>query len=292
MTAQFSYDQFIHRNIGFVSESEQRQLRASSVLVCGIGGMGGACVQSLARAGVGRLALADFDAFDVTNLNRQVFANLDTVGQDKVAATVDQLRRINPELELETFDQSWTEQLDTLLPRYPVVVNGTDDIRAGVQLYRKACAYGATVIDAYTSPLPSVVVVGPKDPRPEERLQYPSLGKEAQTLSQEECAACFVREIEYVLINSRSIRYLDLNIAIDIVTGRRQRMSFAPMVITTGNLMAYEVIKLLLNRAPRADYRGYFFDPWAMRIDHPRSAFISFFLRPFVRRFLRRQLNG
>jgi molybdopterin-synthase adenylyltransferase len=292
MTDIFSYSAFTHRNIGFVSEQEQQQLRASAVLVCGVGGMGGACVQSLARAGVGQLALADFDAFDVTNLNRQVFANLDTVGQNKVAATVQQLRRINPELVLETFDQRWTEQLGTLLPRYPVVVNGTDDIRASIQLYRKAREHGATVIDAYTSPLPSVVVVSPADPRPEERLQFPSTGKMADTLSPEDCAQCFEREIEYVLTHSRSIQYIDLAVAVELVAGRRKRMSFAPMVITTGNLMAYEAIKLLLNRGPRADYRGYFFNPWAMRIERPRSALTAFVVRRLVRRFLRRLLHG
>lgn len=292
MTADFRYDEFVHRNIGFVSEAEQQRLRQSSVLICGVGGMGGACLQSLARVGVGGLAVADFDVFEISNLNRQVFANLDTVGRGKVAATVDQLRRINPELNIEVLDETWVDRLDDLLQRYRVVVNGTDDIRAGIQLYRKAREHGATVVDAYTSPLPSVTVVAPSSPRPEERLGYPSLRQHWRELSQADCDVCFQRELEYVLINSSSVKYVDLKVATELIAGRRKRMSFAPMVITTGNLMAFEVIKLLLSKPTSADHRGYFLDPWQMRIERPRSAPVALVMRSLVRRFMRKLLNG
>jgi hypothetical protein len=67
-------------------------------------------------------------------------------------------------------------------------------------------------------------------------------------------------------------------------------MSFAPMVITTGNLMAYEAIKLILGRRPVADERGYFFNPWTMKVERPRSPPVAFILRILVRRFMSRML--
>jgi NADH/NAD ratio-sensing transcriptional regulator Rex len=288
----FSYEEFTHRNIGFVTEAEQARLRAARVLICGVGGMGGACLQSLARAGVGHFALADFDAFDVSNLNRQVFANLDNIGIPKIEATVAQLKRINPEVQLQTMGAEWTQQLDRLLEHYKVVVNGMDDIAAGIVLYRKAREHGATIIDAYTAPLPSVIVVQPTDVRPEQRLGYPTQGLAVDKISTDVTQACLGLEIEYVLVHSSAARHVELGVAKDLLAGKRKRMSFAPMVITTGNLMAFEVLKLILDRKLLADARGYFFNPWTMRVEMPRNLLVASVMRVFVRRFIARLMRA
>jgi molybdopterin-synthase adenylyltransferase len=288
----FSYAEFTTRNLGFVSAAEQELLHAAKVLVIGVGGMGGAAMQSLARTGIGSFAIADIDTFEVSNFNRQVFADLDTVDQHKAQATAVRLKRINPEIALEVAGADWMTRIDDLLQRYPVVINGMDDIGAGIELYRRARKFGATVVDAYTSPLPSVIVVGPEDPRPEERLEYPSLGRETATLDADMKALCFRREIEYVLVHSSTIKHIDMEIAMELVAGKRKRMSFAPMVITTGNLMAFEVVKLLLGRTPLADFRGFFFNPWSMRVERPVAGIIAVPKRFIVRRFLAKMLRG
>jgi molybdopterin-synthase adenylyltransferase len=284
----FSYADFTQRNLGFVTTTEQETLRGANVLVCGVGGMGGACLQSLVRAGIGGFALADFDRFEVSNMNRQVFANLESVGVEKVEATVAQVRRINPELRLETFGSDWVERLNDLLPRYPLVVNGMDDIRAGIALYRKARQHGATVIDAYAAPLPSVFVVRPADPRPEERFQAATRGRPAETLDDATIAAYFAREVEHIVVHSSSARHIDFEVARQMMAGLRKRPSFAPMVITTGNLMAFEAVKVLLGRPRMADARGYFFDPWALRVERPRPAAVAWVMTRLARRFLAR----
>ena len=92
----FDYGEFVRRNIGFVTEAEQELIREARVFVCGVGGMGGACALSLTRAGVSKLTIADIDRFELSNLNRQVFAFIDTVGEDKVEAVRRQLLMINP----------------------------------------------------------------------------------------------------------------------------------------------------------------------------------------------------
>lgn len=289
--APFDYAQFTDRNLGFVDAAEQARLRAGRVLVIGVGGMGGAAVQALARMGIGALTLADIDTFEVSNLNRQVFATLDTVGQDKAQATAAALRRINPGLELRVLGGEWPSQLDALLAEHPIVINGMDDIAMGVLLYRRAAAHGATVIDAYTSPLPSVIVVGPGDPRPEQRLGYPTLGIDPARFDEPMLRGCFERELEHVMVHSSSAEHIDLGIAKELVAGTRKRMSFAPMVIATGNLMAFEVAKQLLGRRPAADARGYFFNPWTMRVERPHSAPVAAVRRWLVRRFMARLMR-
>ncbi|PYO78987.1 MAG: ThiF family adenylyltransferase [Gemmatimonadetes bacterium] len=287
----FSYDEFTARNLGFVSEAEQRRLQAVRVFVCGAGGMGGAALQSLIRAGVGHVAVADPDCFELSNLNRQVFASLDTLGRRKVDAVHAAARAINPELELETYGAEWTGAAYGLLERYPIVINAMDDIPAGVLLYRKARERGATVIDAYTSPLPSVTVVRPAAPRPEERLGYPTVGKAIEAMTPEDAAHCLRRELEYVLVHSSSARHIDLALARDFLLGRRKRPSFAPMVITTGNLMCFETVKLVLERGTPTDERGYFFNPWDGTVERPRRGLRAFVARRAVRRWIR-ELGG
>lgn len=284
--ASVRYADLTGRNIGFITEADQLRIRDAAVFVCGIGGMGGACVQSLVRAGVTRLAIADFDTFEASNLNRQVFAFLSDLGHPKVQATRRFLFDINPELDLAAFDADWVAHIDAILRKYPIVVNGMDDSPREVFLYRKAREYGATVIDAYTSPLPSVTVVRPPDPRPEERLAYPTVGKDWREMTPELQRQCLLREAEYVITHSSSARYLDLDIAVQVLAGKRPRMSFAPMVITTGNLMCFEVLNVILDR-PGTDYRGYFFNPWTGRTEHPGRALLAWPRALLARRFMK-----
>ena len=288
----FSYAEMTHRNAGFVTEAEQARLRAAPVFVCGVGGMGGAAVQSLARAGMERLALADMDRFEVSNLNRQVFADLQTVGRGKVEATVDRLASINPNLSPVTFESEWTERLDEILAEYRIVVNGMDDLAAGIHLYRKAREHGATVIDAYTSPLPSVTLVRPADPRPEERLGFPTIGKPWNALTAEDADACKMAEATYVMVHSSSADHIDLDFAAEMLAGKRSRPSFAPMVILTGNLMAYEAVKLALGKPSGVDHRGCFYNPWTLAVERPRSAPVAWLRLQVVRRKLRELARG
>lgn len=287
----FSYEEMITRNAGFVTADEQKALHAGRVFVCGVGGMGGAALQSLARAGLGHVSIADMDVFETSNLNRQVFATLDTIGTEKTRATHDALRRINPGIGVTMYGAEWVERLDEILPSHTIVINGMDDLAAGVALYRKAREHGATVIDAYTSPLPSVTVVRPNDPRPEERLRWPTVGRDWRTLTRDESDACKAAEAIYVMVHSSSARHIDLGIAAELMAGKRSRPSFAPMVIATGTLMAFEAVKLLLARESGADFRGVFLNPWTMRTEHPRARAVAWALERMAQRFLARMMQ-
>ena len=288
----FDYYSFTGRNIGFIDEHEQQLLRRARVFVCGVGGMGGAAFMALARAGVGKFVIADIDRFEVSNLNRQVFAFADEVGREKAAVAVEAARRINPTIEIEVLGENWTSALAGIAERCPVIVNGMDDIAAGVHLYRTAKRADATVIDAYMSPLPSVIVVRPHDPRPEERLGFPTLAKDWTEITEDDRRAAMRAEIEHVMLHSSSRNYVDLAIAGEVAAGRRSRMSFAPMVISTGMLMAYEAVALILGRTSGTDCRGWFFNPHRPAIEKPRNALVAALMRPLVRRAIDELTSG
>lgn len=287
---QFTYEEMTTRNRGFVTEEEQARLRGSCVFIPGVGGMGGAAFMALVRAGVGRFVIADIDTFEVSNLNRQLFSRADTIDRPKADSASRLAREINPELEIEVLGAEWTDRLDDILPRVDVVINGMDDAAAGAHLYRKCRDHGRTLIDAYASPLPSVTVVRPGDPRLEERLSYPTCGVDWKDITPEMATECLMKEIEYVLVHSSSHKYVDLDIAGEVAAGKRSRFSFSTMVTMAGTLMAEEAIRILLGRKGGADNRGYFFNAHALKVERPLPAPLAAIKRALVRRFMKRLL--
>lgn len=288
----FDYSEFTTRNIGFVTEAEQQELRAACVFVCGTGGMGGACIVALARMGIGKLIIADIDHFELSNLNRQPFAFLHTVDQHKAEATRDQCLQINPEMDIEVLHEDWPDHVERAVGASCVVVNGTDDLGASLLLYRTARQLGCAVIDAYASPLPSIYVTGPNDPSPEERLGYPTQDVAWNALTDAQRQASFAKEAEHILIHSSSRHHLDLTLAGEVAAGKRSRMSFAPMVLSTGMLMAYEVTNAALGRGHNADYRGWFFNPYKARVEKPKPWLLEISMRPMVRYFLKKLIGS
>lgn len=287
---QFDYAEMTTRNRGFVSEAEQARLRDARVFIPGVGGMGGAAFMALVRAGVGRFIIADIDTFEVSNLNRQLFATLPAVGRPKAEVARDTALTINPDVQIEVLGREWTDDLDRLLAASHVAVNGMDDAAAGVHLYRRAKAHGRTVIDAYASPLPSVTVVRPEAPRLEERLGYPTVGTDWTQVTAEMRAECLQREIAYVLTHSSSHRYVDLDVAAEVAAGKRSRFSFSTMVTMAGTMMAEEAVRVLLGRTGGTDHRGYFFNPHRIAVERPRPAPVAAIRGFAVRRLMTRMM--
>ena len=129
MTASFTfdYDRAFSRNIGWVTQSEQAKLKKSRVAIAGLGGVGGAHLLTLTRLGISRFNIADFDDFDVHNLNRQAGAFMPFMGQPKIDTVAKFARDINPEVDLRLFPQGVTsENVDEFLRDVDVYVDGLD----------------------------------------------------------------------------------------------------------------------------------------------------------------------
>ena len=106
----------------------QRKLTEASAVVIGAGGLGSPAAMYLAAAGVGRIGLVDFDAVDVSNLQRQLLHDTADVGRPKVESGRDRLLALNPTIEVETYRTPLTSAnaFDILGP-YDVIVDGTDN---------------------------------------------------------------------------------------------------------------------------------------------------------------------
>lgn len=93
-------EKWLERTELLIKEHGLEKLRHANVLVVGLGGVGSFAAEFLARAGVGRLTIIDGDVVDITNINRQLPAMHDTVGQGKADLVAERLLNINPALKL------------------------------------------------------------------------------------------------------------------------------------------------------------------------------------------------
>jgi molybdopterin/thiamine biosynthesis adenylyltransferase len=94
------YKAIFSRNIGFLTESEQEKLRASSVAIAGVGGVGGLLAERLIRLGVGQLKILDPGDFEKSNLNRQFCSSMLTLGHNKAEVVFKQIKDINPQARI------------------------------------------------------------------------------------------------------------------------------------------------------------------------------------------------
>jgi ThiF family len=129
MTANkgFEYASAYSRNFGWVTATEQAVLRKARVAIAGLGGVGGAHAATLARLGIANMCIADFDSFDVHNINRQAGAFVSTFGQTKIDVVERMVRDINPETQLRLMPDGVTAgNVDEFLHGVDVYVDGLD----------------------------------------------------------------------------------------------------------------------------------------------------------------------
>lgn len=141
MSVELSHEEMLRYNRQIVLRDfdfdGQEKLKASRVLIVGLGGLGCAATPYLASAGVGHLTLLDFDTVSLSNLQRQILHSDATIGLAKVESAHQQLAAINPHCQLEAIDaQLDDEQLSALIARHDAVLDCTDNVSAREQINR------------------------------------------------------------------------------------------------------------------------------------------------------------
>jgi len=129
------------------------KLKASKVAVFGIGGVGGYCVEALARAGVGTIALFDDDKICVTNINRQLHATMKTVGKYKTEAAAERLKEINPKINVEIFNMFYSPETSASvdLSRFDYLVDAIDTVTCKLELIARAKEISVPVISCMSA---------------------------------------------------------------------------------------------------------------------------------------------
>lgn len=144
-------EEALSRNIGFITPAEQDRLLNATVAIPGLGGVGGDHLVTLARLGIGRFHLADFDIFEPANLNRQYGAKTTHFGRPKLDVMVEEAMNINPYLDIRKFQKGVEKQnLEAFLDGVDVVVDGIDffNFEARRMLFNRARERGIHVVTA------------------------------------------------------------------------------------------------------------------------------------------------
>jgi molybdopterin/thiamine biosynthesis adenylyltransferase len=123
----FDYNRAFSRNIGWVTPAEQQLLRTKRIAIAGAGGVGGEHLITLTRLGIGKFNISDFDEFEIHNFNRQAGAFLSTINHAKSAIMEKTAKDINPELEINSFDDGINkENVDDFLKDVDLYVDSLD----------------------------------------------------------------------------------------------------------------------------------------------------------------------
>jgi len=145
-------DQFIRTRL-LIGDEPINRLASAKVAVFGIGGVGGFCVEALARSGVGALHLYDDDTVSESNLNRQIVALHSTIGRPKAEVMAERVRDINPNCDVQAIRMFYlpqnADQVD--LSRYDYVVDCIDTVAAKLDIVSRCQALQVPVISAMGS---------------------------------------------------------------------------------------------------------------------------------------------
>ncbi len=124
---EFDRDEAFSRNIGWITREEHRTLAEKTVAIAGMGGVGGVHLTNLVRMGIGSFRIADFDRFELANMNRQAGASMSNLGREKVEVMKEIALDLNPELDVRTFSEGVTRSnVEEFLEDVDVYVDGID----------------------------------------------------------------------------------------------------------------------------------------------------------------------
>lgn len=142
-------DQFARTQL-LLGVDAMNKLKNSRVAVFGIGGVGGYSVEALARSGVGAVDLIDDDKVCLTNINRQIIADVKTIGKYKVDVARDRILSINPRCKVTTYQCFYLPQnaKDFDFSQYDYVIDAVDTVTAKINLVMQANESGVPVISS------------------------------------------------------------------------------------------------------------------------------------------------
>lgn len=262
----YDYEQAVSRNIGWVTPAEQARLRTARVAVAGLGGVGAAHLLSLTRLGITKFHVADFDRFEVQNMNRQSGAFMSTLGQTKVEVAIRQALDVNPEIDVTGFREGvLASNIDSFLSGVDLYVDGIDffALDARRMLFAACRARGIPALTA--APLgmgAALMYFSPTGMSFEDYFRVEGCERTEQL-------ARFIAGLSPAMLQRSYLVWPD---AVNFAAGR------GPSTVMACDLCAGVIgtaaLKLLLSRGKiRAA-------PWAMQFDAYRQK-LSFTWRPF-----------
>lgn len=131
-----------------IGEEGLARLKASSVLIVGVGGVGSYAAEAVARAGVEKITLMDGDTVQPSNMNRQLVALTSTLGRNKAEVMAERIRDIDPGICVTPLARFYEEDDELDLTVYDWIIDAIDSVIAKTALIRTATGKGLNIISA------------------------------------------------------------------------------------------------------------------------------------------------
>lgn len=133
-----------------VGQKSFSNIKNTTVLIIGAGGVGGYAIESLARSSVQKIIMVDPDIIDITNINRQLIATTKTIGRNKVDVWEERIHEINPECQIIKLKEFITkENIDILFQYHPdYIIDACDTVETKKEIIRKCIKYHVKLISS------------------------------------------------------------------------------------------------------------------------------------------------
>ena len=138
------------RTIQLIGEDAFMRLQQARVILFGVGGVGGWIAEALIRSGVGHLTIVDFDVVQESNLNRQLAATADNIGEPKTEAMRRRLQAIIPQADVQAVQCEYNEQTYSRFDfsDYDLVIDAIDNVSSKVRLICEATQSGTPLLSS------------------------------------------------------------------------------------------------------------------------------------------------
>lgn len=137
------------RTINLIGIDNFNKISNLNILLVGLGGVGSFVFESLIRTGVNNLTIVDYDVVTLSNINRQLVANLNTVGRKKIDVATEHAKEINNKINIKALDIKITsENINNLKSDYDFIVDACDSIDAKISLIKFAKEHNIKIISS------------------------------------------------------------------------------------------------------------------------------------------------
>lgn len=228
-------ENWLNRTENLIGQEKINILANSHIAVFGCGGVGSYAIEALARSGIGTLTLIDKDFVDVTNINRQLIADVTTVGKSKVEVAKERLLKINPKLNINIYQMFYDETHvdEVFCSDFDYVIDAIDCVTAKINL----------VEECYKRNIPIISCMGTGNKLDPTKFEVSDISK---------TSVCPLAKVMRKELSKRGINHLKVVYSKEIPhrfddTNKRipASISFVPSV--AGLILAGEVINNLIN---------------------------------------------
>jgi len=250
----YNYNKAFSRNLGWFSKEEQKIISEKVIAIPGMGGVGGHHLHTLARIGFRKFKIADFDDFDLHNFNRQIGANLSTIGKNKAQVMKELVLDIIPNAEIYIFSEGVKpSNYSEFLKGVDVLVDGLDVyvIRPRMELYDLALSRGIYVITAGPLGMGTSLISFHPD-----KINFSRYFDFKKDMSDEQLLVRFLAGVAPTPLHFKYMYHRD---EIDIHAGKVPSLHTGALAATTA--VGAEVTKIVLNRG------NVRFAPWSRHYD-------------------------